>query len=296
MMKRTTSSTLRGIIFALAPIAAGAQGGTDVWVAPFRELGASIEVGMPRNLTERKGYDNQPAFTRAGDAILFTSVRADSQADIWRVLLTNGATTRLTATAESEYSATPMPDGVSYSVIRVEHDSTQRLWKFPFATGAPSLVLNALRPVGYHVWVGDATVGAFVLGSPNALVLVDPRTEKADTVARNIGRALVRVPGRDAFTYVQAGTRGDTNWIVEMDVRTRAVRKVAPAPARADYHAWTSGGRLVSASDSRLWIWIDGRWDLLRDFSEVGVRGISRLALSPSGDRLAFVAEDRASP
>lgn len=296
MMKRTTSSTLRGIIFALSPIAAGAQGGTDVWVAPFRELGASIEVGMPRNLTERKGYDNQPAFTRSGDAILFTSVRADSQADIWRVLLTNGATTRLTATAESEYSATPMPDGVSFSVIRVEHDATQRLWKFPFATGAPSLVLNALRPVGYHVWVGDATIGAFVLGSPNALVLVDPRTENADTVARNIGRALVRVPGRDAFTYVQAGTRGDTNWIVEMDVRTRAVRKVAPAPARADYHAWTSGGHLVSASDSRLWVWIDGRWDLLRDFSEVGVRGISRLALSPSGDRLAFVAEDRATP
>ncbi|MHB1296959.1 MAG: TolB family protein [Gemmatimonadaceae bacterium] len=295
-MKRTTSSTLMGIILALAPSAAGAQGGTDVWVAPFRELGASIEVGMPRNLTERAGYDNQPAFTRAGDAILFTSVRADAQADIWRVLLANGATTRLTATAESEYSATPMPDGKSYSVIRVEHDSTQRLWKLPFAAGDPSLVLNTLRPVGYHVWVGDATIGAFVLGSPNALVLVDPRTEKADTVARNIGRALVRVPGRDAFTYVQAGTRGDTNWIVEMDVRTRVIHNVAPAPERADYHAWTSGGRLVSASDSRLWIWTDGRWDLLRDFSDFGVRGISRLAMSPLGDRLAFVAEDGAAP
>src|SRR5688572_1836980 len=200
---------------ALAPVDAAAQGGTDIWVASFTEAGSTIRVGRARNVTDRRGYDNQPSFTAAGDAILFTSIREDAQADIWRVSLGDGATKRMTETAQSEYSATTTPDGRSYSVIRVElPDSTQRLWKFPFDGSAPSLVLNALRPVGYHVWIGDHTLGTFVLGAPNALVMVDARTERADTLARGIGRALVRVPGRDAFTFVQMGaTRTDTSWI-----------------------------------------------------------------------------------
>lgn len=283
-----------GAVWLLGVAEMRAQGGTDVWVASFRETGSRLSVGRPQNLTDRPGYDNQPAFTRDGASVLFTSIREDAQADIWRVRVTGGAPVRMTETTESEYSATPMPDGAHFSVIRVEADSTQRLWKFPFDAGAPALVLRALRPVGYHVWVGEHTLGTFVLGSPNALVLADARTERADTVARNIGRALVRVPGRDAFTFVQMGA--DTNWISEVDVRTRTVRRVAPLPARAEYHVWTPGGQLVTSSGSRLLLRVDGRWDVLADFAELGVHGMSRLALSPGADRIAFVAEDRAAP
>ena len=279
---------------AVAPSRALAQGGTDVWVASFRETGSRIEVGRPRNVTDRAGYDNQPTFTPAGDAILFTSIRDDAQADIWRVPIAGGPPVRVMDTPESEYSATPMPGGAEYSVIRVERDSTQRLWRFPFDGSSPSLVLHALRPVGYHVWVDAATLGTFVLGAPNALVLVDARTETADTLARDIGRALVRVPGRSAFTFVQVA--GDTNWITEVDVRTRSMRRIAQAPPRADYHLWTPGGQLLSASESQLWLWVDHRWDVLIDFAELGVRGMSRLAISPRGDHIAFVAQDRAAP
>lgn len=275
--------------FTLAP-AVQAQGGTDVFVVSLSELGSRVSVGRPLNVTRRAGYDNQPAFTRDGAHLLFTSIRDDAQADIWRVSVDGGAATNLTGTPESEYSATMIPDEEGISVIRVERDSVQRLWRFDDRGGSPALVLRALRPVGYHVWVGRHTLGAFVLGRPNALVLVDPRTERADTLARDIGRALVRVPGRDAFTFLQVGK--DTSWISEVDVRTRAMQRVAPAPAGADYHLWTAGGRLLAATGSQLLIRVDDRWDVLADFAAYGVRGVSRLAISPRGDRLAFVAED----
>lgn len=282
----------------LTPNVAAAQGGTDVWVAPLREAGRTITVGQPRNLTNRPGYDNQPAFSARGDIVYFTAVHDDGPSDIWRVPASGGVAQRFTDTPQSEYSATLTPDGLHLSVIRVElPDSTQRLWKFPLDGTAPSLVLGALRPVGYHVWAGEHTLGTFVLGQPNALVIADARTQRADTVARNIGRALVRVPGRDAFTFVQMGAaRGDTAWLSEVDVRTRAVRRVAPLPRGSEYHVWTPGGRLVIASGSRLLLWTDGRWDVTGDFSHAGVRGISRLALSPAGDQLAFVAEDAGTP
>lgn len=278
------------LVAALIPSVAFAQGGTEVLIAPFSDVAGRISVGRPVNVTQRAGYDNQPAFTRDGSAVLFTSTREDGQADIWRVPVDGGAATRVTRTTESEYSATLLPHGDGFSAIRVEADSVQRLWRFRSDGTDAALVLHALRPVGYHVWIGDAALGTFVLGSPNALVLVDPRTERADTLARDIGRALVRVPGRDAFTFLQVGR--DTSWISEVDVRTKAIRRIAPAPPRSDYHLWTPNGRLVASRGTQLLLRVDDRWDVLADFAELGVKGISRLALSPTGDRIAIVAED----
>jgi hypothetical protein len=302
MTMRNVIRMALALTIAALPRVSGAQGGTDVWVASLSEIGSRLSVGRPVNVTNRAGYDNQPAFTRDGSQVLFTSIREDAQADIWRVSVSGGAHTRVTATTESEYSATPIPGGDGISVIRVERDSTQRLWRFADDGGSPSLVLHALRPVGYHVWIGPATLGTFVLGGPlnmvnsppNALVLVDARTERADTLARGIGRALARVPGRDAFTFVQEGA--DTNWISEVDVRTHSVRRIVAAPPRADYHVWTAGGQLITAVGSRLLVRVEDRWDVLADFAPLGVKGISRLALSPAGDRIAFVATDANSP
>ncbi|MDQ8145887.1 MAG: hypothetical protein P3A32_07730 [Gemmatimonadota bacterium] len=270
-----------------APLAA--QSGTDIWVAPLR-ASATAMIGEPLNVTRRAGYDNQPSFTPDGRALWFTRIGTDAPADIWRVGVDGRAPTRVTATEESEYSATITPDGRALSVIRVELDSTQRLWRFPLDGSAPSLVLRGLRPVGYHVWVNEAILGAFVLGDPNALVLVDPRTERVDTLARDIGRALVRVPGRDAFTFLQVGR--DTSWISEVETRSRTIRRIAPALRGSDYHAWTPSGRLLATQGLRVLVWVDGRWDTVLDLTGRGIGTLSRLAVSPSGDRIAFVADD----
>lgn len=277
-----------------APRAAEAQGGTDVFVASLSVRGSAISVGRPRNVTARAGYDNQPSFTPDGASVLFTSIRADAQSDIWRVAFAGGAPVRVTSTSESEYSATATPDGGGFTVIRVEPDSTQRLWRFPWDGSAPSVVLPGLKPVGYHVWIGGGAIGAFVLGEPNALVLADPRTDRVDTLARNIGRAFARVPNRDAFTFAQLA--GDTTWFTEVDVRTQTVRRLMQAPPGGEYHFWTADGQCIASSGTRLYRWIDGRWDVLADFAALGVRGITRLAVSPTGDRIAFVAQDGATP
>lgn len=277
-----------------------AQGGTEIWVASLSERGSTITVGRPVNVTKRPGYDNQPAFTRDGAAVLFTSIREDAQADIWRVAIDGSAPQRLTTTSESEYSATLMPSGNGFSVIRVERDSTQRLWEFAWDGSATRVILPGLKPVGYHVWVGEGAIGAFVLRDPtvpedlNALVLADPRTERVDTLARGIGRAFARVPGRDAFTFVHF--HGDTSVIGEVDVRTGGVRRITHPPTGGEYHVWTQGGRLIASSGPRLYLWIDGRWDVIAELAVFGVRNITRLALSPAGDRIAFVSDEPPAP
>src|SRR3954468_14136326 len=154
----------------LAAVRAQAVPSTDVYLAPLIINGATISLGTPVNITDRTGYDNQPVFTPDGRAILYTSIR-DGQADIYRYDVASKMTTRLTSTSESEYSATPMPGGQRFSVIRVEKDSTQRLWSFDWQGGDPKLVLEAVKPVGYHTWIDSTTLALFVLGQPNALVV-----------------------------------------------------------------------------------------------------------------------------
>jgi hypothetical protein len=277
-------------------VGAQARPSTDVWVVPMRQAGSAVSFGEPRNVTQRTGYDNQPSFTPAGDAVLYTAIGADGQADTWKFTLPDGKPVRLTHAPIGVYSPTVMPDGRSFSVIRVEADSTQRLWRFPLdGQGAPSLVLEKIKPVGYHAWVGDHTLVIFVLGNPSTLQVADERTQTSEIVARNVGRALVRVPGRDAVTFLQQ-VRDSASWITDLDVRTNTTRRLMQPPPGADYHVWAPNGALLAASGSRVYVWTDGRWDVAADFGPWGVKNLSRLAVSPRGDWLAFVADDRPSP
>lgn len=275
--------------------AARAQAGTDIFLAPLRQNGRAVTIGTPVNLTHRSGYDNQPSFTPDGASLLYTSIGSDGQANTWTVRVAGGGNpSRVTNTGIGVYSPTVMPDGKSFSVIRVEPDSTQRLWKFPVGGGEPTLVLERIKPVGYHAWIDARTVFVYVLGNPATLQIVDVPTGNATVVASNIGRALVRVPRHDAVNFVQV-VRDSGQWLAEYDMATKAVRRLGRLPQGADYVAWTAGGALMTAAGSTIYRWDDGTWAVAADVAAAGVRNISRLAISPAGDWLAFVANDPVS-
>lgn len=300
MITRYSLLTLRLAVAGFAAsLSAQARPSTDVWVVPMTSAGSVPTFGTPVNATHRAGYDNQPSFTAKGDAVMYTVTGADAQADIWRFTLPDGAPKQLTKTTESEYSAAITPDGTTYSVIRVEADSAQRLWRFPLdGNSAPSVVLEKLKPVGYHLWTGDHQLVLFVLGAgraPATLQLADERTGTAEVITSNIGRALSRVPNRDVVTFLQQ-VKDSASWITELDLRTKQTKRLMQPPPGAEYHVWTPSGALLAASGSRIYIWVNGRWDVAAEFERFGVKNASRLAVSPKGNWLAFVAEDKPSP
>ncbi|MDB4876167.1 MAG: hypothetical protein JWM41_2613 [Gemmatimonadetes bacterium] len=270
---------------------AGAQGppNTDVYLAPLTIEGGRPLIGPAVNVTHRIGYDNQPSFTANSRAILFTSVRDDGQSDIYRYDLTTKATTRVTSTPESEYSATVMPGGKRFSVIRVEKDSTQRLWSFALDGSHPRIVIAALKPVGYHAWIDANNLALFVLGRPNALVHTDVRTGRSDTLARNIGRSLAPLPDRSGFSYVH--TVDSASVLAAMRWPARASRDLIALPRGSQDIAWASNDLVLTASGSKLLFWHSGdsAWSDAADLSAAGLTEISRLAVSPNGKWIAIV-------
>ena len=158
-------------------------------------------------------------------------------------------------------------------------------------------MLDSIKPVGYHAWGDARTVALFVLGSPPTLQIADPRTPGArgEIVARDIGRSLQRVPGREAIAFVQRDSALGA-WIKEVDLRTRAVTPLVRAMDGADFFTWTPGGIVLMARGTTLYQWNPRRgavWEAVADFAAAGLTNVTRLAVSPSGDRLALVAVPR---
>jgi hypothetical protein len=139
-------------------------------------------------------------------------------------------------------------------------------------------------------------VYVFVLGQPATLRQADPARGTATIVASDIGRSIFRIPGRHAVSYIQRDSTG--GMIRALDPGTGAVSDLVRLPAGAEFYAWTPDGEILSASGNQLLRWRAGQptWEVVAQFSEPGLRKISRLAVSPKGDRIALVAEEPPSP
>jgi dipeptidyl aminopeptidase/acylaminoacyl peptidase len=264
---------------------------TEIFLASLSSRGQPV-VGRASNITSSPGYDNQPSFTPDGAAIFFTSSRGTTQTDIYRYEIASGATTRITNTPEGEYSPTVTPDGAHISVIRVEADGTQRLWRFTLDGREPALVLERVKPVGYHAWADDHMLALFVLGSPATLQLADTRSGNAETVARGINRSLQRIPHTGTISFVDKDANGSL-MVRELDPKTRNVTTLVAAVAGAKEAdlAWTPDGLLMMAEKDILYSWRrnDVAWTRVADLGAVGMHGVTRIAVSPKGDRIAFV-------
>jgi Tol biopolymer transport system component len=279
---------------------------TDIYLAPLSRVGDSIVVGAALNVTHRIGYDNQPSFTPDSKSILYT-VQSDGQTDIWRYDIAGRRTSRVTTTPESEYSATVMPGGARFSAIRVERDSTQRLWSFALDGTDPRLVLRGLAPIGYHAWLDSARLVVFVLGTPSTLHEIDRDGSSDRIVARDVGRAVHRIPHSSGYSYTQrdsagrlaimlrdSGRRGAPRLrseAIHIDERS-GVARAASVPPDNEFHVWTPDGVLITATSSVLQRLVgENRWMPVADLSVAGVKNVSRLAVSADGKWLAFVGE-----
>jgi hypothetical protein len=288
----------RTVVFvavALAAAQAQAPPDTEIYLAALSGSGDALAVDAPVNVTNSPGYDNQPFFMPDSSGILFTSNRGGRQTDVYRYDIGSKHTSGVTDTPESEYSPTVTPDG-GISVIRVEADGTQRLWRFTESGTDPTVLLPDVKPVGYHAWSDAHTVVLFALGQPATLQIADTASGKTRVVARDVGRSLVRIPGTTHVSFVQREQHGDrvTLSIRELDPASGAIAPLVQAvegSAEADC-AWTPDGLLLMALGGKLYGWRRGSagWTVIYDLAPLGLKSVSRLAVSGNGKWLAIVA------
>jgi hypothetical protein len=269
---------------------------TDIYELAFDGTVQGLKNATPRPVATERGYDNQPAYTPDGAAILYTANRDGKQMDIYEFDRRTRTSRRLVSTPEGEYSPTLTPDG-GISVIRVEADGVQRLWRFDRTGSNPRLVLTDIKPVGYHAWIDADQLALFVLGQPATLQHARVSTGKGRIVAQNIGRSLQRIPGKSAVSFIHREA-ADNVWVKQFDAASGQVAPLVRAIKGNDdpYVVWMADGTMLMSGGTKIYAWRSGDdgWREVYDGGVHKLAAMTRLALAPDGRSLAVVVSEAA--
>lgn len=280
------------VAVALASPAAAQMPSTDIYVADLRVDGRVVEIGTPRNATARPGYDNQPWFLPDGSAFLYNADMG-GQTDVFRFDLATWTSTRLTDTPENEFSPSLTRDGREMLVVRWPADmSTGALWRYtpegdPVAPHAASV-----DRIGYYGVVRDSAFVVFVNDSVRTFVLVDSRGPRRLRTGI-AGSPPQHIPGTNAVSFMMPAEDGRV-WIHRAELDSGAVTPIAPAAGESLSYAWLPGNVLLMPSGNAVYAldpWSEAEWREVVRFDDASLASIVRIAVSPTGDRVAFVVE-----
>jgi hypothetical protein len=285
--------TLTGLLLSLSVAAQWPE--TDIFVADLTVTRDSLRVGIPENITARPGYDNQPCFAPNGGSVYFVS-DVHGQTDVMRYLFVNKKTATITRTRESEFSPTLSPDGRTITVVRIDTDSVQRAYTFPYSSSRFPTVLFNSDSIGYFCWISDSLLAMFIVSNPPALQLLRTTNAARKTVATGIGRCLKLSADGKTLYFVRKFS--STDWKIQsLHVANGQIRTVAPTLKGEEDFAVLKNGTLLMGSAGKLYARTPKRkkWKMEADFSKT-VGPFYRIAVSPGEDRIAVVAYSGQKP
>lgn len=282
------------LCFWISSTTSFAQTGSEIYLFDVKEKRGKLTLSNPQNVTNHVGYDNQPSFHSDQPILFYSSFNEEGRADLKQYNYKTNITKNITTTNEREYSPTLTPDKKYVSCIIQRDNGAQDLGKYPLEGGDPIVLIDNLT-VGYHVWADINHVALFVLGkdrSPNTLHYLE-LTKKKDTIlADNIGRSLHKVPKESAISFVHK--LSDSNWVIKkFDTNTLQSKTLASTlPGKEDI-TWTMSGILLSSDGSKLYQLSGTEWkEIVLKETIPAFKGITRLAISPKGDKLAVVVSE----
>ncbi len=286
-----TVTRFMAALLLLGSFCSFAQPANEVYLFDLVKNNDGYGLTNPINVSNNPGYDNQPSFTADGSLLYFTSLQTDEQTDIIAYDISRQIKTRLTESDGSEYSPTESADAKLISTIILERDGRQLLWKYN-KDGSQAQVLIEDLKIGYHCWYDSNTLFSFVLGDPATLQKSDLQTGKNSILDENIGRSLHRIPGKKAISYISKAS--DVWKIVAYYVKSGKQKVVAETLPNAEDMAWTLDGTIIMGKDSKLHYRRskDKSWSILFDLAKFNLSGITRVAVSPDGEKIAVVVNE----
>ncbi len=268
--------------------------GSEIYLFHFRLDDDNFYISNADNITESPGYDNQPFFTPDGESILYASADGFGQTDIFKYNLKSRSERRLTFSPESEYSPTVTPNGAYISCVILKRDGDQKLWQYPKDGAIPSKLSNKDN-VGYHAWLNDSTVYAFVLGTPSTLESIMLSNDKAKKVASSPGVTIQKIPASNKISFVDMSDK--KRWMIKSyNPDTNSFEDIIhTVDSKSEFYTWTPSGILLSGDGHKLYKYnpkSDSDWVELADLSDYGIDSFTRLAVSPKSNLIAIVVSE----
>lgn len=280
------------LCFASVALTIHAQSNTEVYLAELSSNDGKTSLTNLRNISNNPGYDNQPSFS-SNSEILLSSTR-NGQTDIAQYNIESGETSWISDTpGGGEYSPLKIPGSDAVSAIRLDTTGLQRLYRYEIKDGTSKPILKDAK-VGYHVWYSETILIHTILTENRMdLVVSNLEDQTSNTVQKNVGRALHKIPDSELVSYI---AKDENPWQVKsMHPITGATATLTNLPQGAEDIAWLPDGRMLVPSGDLIYNFLpeskgNPATIQLSDLGEIGA--VSRMAVSPDGNYLALVAEE----
>ncbi|MGA8808258.1 MAG: hypothetical protein WB973_10310, partial [Thermoanaerobaculia bacterium] len=272
---------------------------SEVWAGSLDMSGGRFVVSNLANISKHPGYDNQPSFFPDGK-LVFTSqiaVLDETGHAVQAVIHDFAKGTSTPVPGAMGFSPTPAADG-SLMLLReghvVLHDASGRESQLTETTDA-----------GYFTRFDEQTWVLYMNDKQRRIVMYDPKTKALETMALGSITAPFRIPGKRAVSFVAvepfpapAGTTPPRKlFLRQLDLDGHHVTTLASISfPTSGSHVWTSRGTLLMASGHTIYEWNPAKpddWPIAATFDDPELQGLTRIAISPRGDRIALVSTPR---
>jgi len=265
------------------------QEATEIYLFDLIESGKSFTIKNPVNISKQMGYDNQPSFTEDGSSILFTSFR-DGQSDIAIYDIEQDLRSWLTDTPENEISPMSYPGKKKlFTCIRADKEESQKLYIYAYKAKEPEVLIGDAK-VAYYTWFDKNTLVTYELGDMDALYVHNFKLKIKYPVQQNTGRSFQRKPGTVLLGFISE--LHDEPEIYSIDLKTSKLTYLADALENSLDMAFTTNGNILMAMDNQIYKFRpeeDKEWKNVPIESELPLKQITRLTISPDGKKIAVV-------
>jgi Tol biopolymer transport system component len=262
---------------------------TDIFICNIKKDSTGYTFSKPENITNRPGYDNQPFFTPSGNRLLYVSVVDSSQSDIYSYDIAAKVSQQFTETKESEYSPAFTPDNKFVSVVRVDADSGQRLYRLPINNLKSAEIVSNTDSIGYSCWLNDSNVAMFILGKANTLQVLDTKHFKRKLIASDIGRCMKLSPDRKKMYFI-VKSNPEEWFIYSMDCSGYALHRITVTLPNCEDFAILPDGKLIMGYTGKLYSFSpESGWTMIADFTSE-LQDFYRVSVNNDGTMLALVA------
>ena len=272
---------------------------TEVWAGSLDMSEGRFAISNLVNISKHPGYDNQPAFFPDGK-LVFTSQIA--------VLDETGHAVQAVIHDFAKGTSTPVPGALGFSPTPAADGSLMLLRDGHVVLHDASGIETQLADTtdaGYFTRFDEQTWVLYMNDKQRRIVTYDPKTKALDTMALGSITAPFRIPGKRAVTFVAVEPFPAPEGVApprklflrQLNLDDRQVTTLASISfPTSGSHVWTSRGTLLMASGHTIYEWNPAKpddWQTAGRFDDPELQGLTRIAISPRGDRIALVSTPR---
>lgn len=274
---------------------------TEVYLINIRQSGNNFSLAdsaKPINISNNKGYDNQPMFIEPLNSIAYVSSRNNGPTDVYLYNLTAGNVTQFTNTTEAEFSPKLTPDGKFISVVK---GAEQNLTRISLDGKTTEKLYTSKDSIGYYCWIDSDEIAAVVLTKPISLKLINIKTKTEKFLTDSAGRSLFKYSADNGIVLCRTLKKGNSIWCYSikpgLGPLPRGFYQLIELPPNNEDFYLTDDGWIFSSNGSTIVYCNINKtatgWQVLADLKSMGISKIFRLSVNQQKNKLVFVAEEK---